>query len=110
MKALLLPPFGRPCEGFAQAFRILAAPSGFVPGGGRDGRRSSLSSGGGVEGPDCVSSALSRVSPVKLEDCCVISIFLVVLCTLYPPPTKYMQLSSFGVVPCSKNKGLLAPP
>jgi hypothetical protein len=82
--ALVQPPFRRPLDGFSSAFIVLAAPSGFVPGGGEGGRRWSSRSPGGGEGPDCFSCNLFRVLFVRSEDCFVISFSPSVLCKLYP--------------------------
>ena len=55
-----------------------------VADGGEGSWRSSSGDGGRVKGPDCISSSLTRVLLVKVEDNSIISCFFVVLCILYP--------------------------
>ena len=45
------PPSPRPNEGISPAVTGLATPSGAVPGGGEDGRRSTPVDGSGAKGP-----------------------------------------------------------
>jgi hypothetical protein len=63
-------------HGASTMFIALTAPSGFVPGGSKSGRRWSSSCGGGIQGPDCFSNVMFRILCAKYHGNVVIFNFL----------------------------------
>jgi hypothetical protein len=74
----------RPVQGFTATRGFLLKPSGFVPGFGMEGRRSTPQFVSGCIGPDCVFIFLFRVLSAYVEAHFVIDLFAVdvsVICT-----------------------------